>query len=181
MVKKGTLASPRPHGRSGSCRAGRADEQHAARNAAAEALEFLRIAQELHDLLQVLLGLVDAGDVVEGDAAMRSVRSLALDLPKPMARPPPDCIWRMKKIHTPISSSIGNQLTSTPRIDGTSSSGGFGRDLHALLVEPLDEARILRRYGREGAALVAVEAGDAVLGDDTSEMLPASMPARNSE
>ena len=41
-----------------------------------------------------------------------------------MARPPPDCIWRMKKIHTPISSSIGNQLTSTPRIEGTSSSGG---------------------------------------------------------
>jgi hypothetical protein len=38
-----------------------------------------------------------------------SVSSLALDLPKPMARPPPPCIWRMKKIQTPISSSIGNQ------------------------------------------------------------------------
>jgi hypothetical protein len=23
--------------------------------------------------------------------------------------PPPPCIWRMKKIHTPMSSSIGNQ------------------------------------------------------------------------
>ena len=40
-----------------------------------------------------------------------SVSSLAGDLPKPMARPPPDCIWRMKKTQTPISSSIGNQLS----------------------------------------------------------------------
>ena len=51
--------------------AGRADQQHAARNLAAEPLELAGIAQELDDLLQVLLGLVDAGDVLEGDAAMR--------------------------------------------------------------------------------------------------------------
>ena len=51
--------------------AGRADQQHAARNLAAEALEFSGVAQELDDLLQVLLGLVDAGDVLERDAAMR--------------------------------------------------------------------------------------------------------------
>ena len=51
--------------------AGRADQQHAARNASAEALEFSGIAQEFDDLLQILLGFVDAGDVVEGDAAMR--------------------------------------------------------------------------------------------------------------
>ncbi len=51
--------------------AGRADQQHAARNASAEALEFSGVAQELDDLLQILLGLVDAGDVLEGDAAMR--------------------------------------------------------------------------------------------------------------
>jgi hypothetical protein len=31
---------------------------------------FLRVAQELDDLLQLLLGLVDAGDVLEGHAAM---------------------------------------------------------------------------------------------------------------
>ncbi len=53
-----------------------------------------------------------------------SVSRRARDLPKPMARPPPPCIWRMKKIHTPISSSIGNQLISTPNKVGTFSSGG---------------------------------------------------------
>jgi len=30
-------------------------------------------------------------------------------LPKDIALPPPACIWRMKKIHTPISRSMGNQ------------------------------------------------------------------------
>ena len=81
MVKNGTLASPATARASQRLAgAGRADEQHAARNAAAEALELLRIAQELDDLLQVLLGLVDAGDVVEGDAAMRLGQKLRLGL-----------------------------------------------------------------------------------------------------
>src|SRR5262249_17124087 len=48
----------------------RADQQHPARDAPAEPLEFSRVAQELDDLLQVLLGLVDAGHVLEGDAAV---------------------------------------------------------------------------------------------------------------
>ena len=58
--------------------AGRADEQRAARDAAAEALELLRIAQELDDLLQVVLGLVDAGDVLERDAAVPLGQKLGL-------------------------------------------------------------------------------------------------------
>ena len=68
---------------------GRADQQRAARNAPAEPLELLRIAQELDDLLQLFLRLVAPGDVVKGDAPCFSVSSLALDLPKPIARPPP--------------------------------------------------------------------------------------------
>ena len=60
--------------------AGRADQQHAARNLAAEPLELLRIAQELDDFLEILLGLVDAGDVLEGDAAMRLGQKLGLRL-----------------------------------------------------------------------------------------------------
>jgi hypothetical protein len=53
-----------------------------------------------------------------------SVKRRARLLPKPMARPPPPCIWRMKKIHTPINSSIGNHDTRTPNSDGTFSSIG---------------------------------------------------------
>ena len=42
----------------------RADQQHALRDASAEALEALRVAQELDDLLELGLRLLDAGDVV---------------------------------------------------------------------------------------------------------------------
>ena len=52
--------------------AGRADQQRALRNLAAEALEFVRVLQEVDDLDEIFLGLIDAGDVLEGDAALAS-------------------------------------------------------------------------------------------------------------
>ena len=68
IEKKGTLASP------ATARAsrvfpvpGRSDEQHALGDAAAEALELLGFAEELDDLLELFLGFVYAGDVLEGD------------------------------------------------------------------------------------------------------------------
>ena len=46
-----------------------------------------------------------------------SVRSFALDLPKPMAPPrPPPCIRFMKKIQTPISSRNGSHRPSADMI-----------------------------------------------------------------
>src|SRR5262249_3068333 len=50
--------------------AGGPDEQHALRDAAAEARELLRLAQEGDDLLELDLRLLDAGHVVEGDALL---------------------------------------------------------------------------------------------------------------
>src|SRR5215813_13719452 len=46
--------------------AGRADEEDALRDLPAELLELLGIPQELDDLSELLLGLVDAGDVLKG-------------------------------------------------------------------------------------------------------------------
>ena len=60
--------------------AGRADEQHALRNASAETLELRRVAQEFDDLFKIVLRLVDAGDVLEGDAAMALGQQLRLRL-----------------------------------------------------------------------------------------------------
>ena len=54
-----------------------------------------------------------------------SVSMRALDFPKEKAPPPPapPCMRRMKKIHTPIKRSIGNQDTkSVVRKDGSSSA-----------------------------------------------------------
>ena len=50
---------------------GRTHQQHAARNTATQALELARIAQEFHDLLEILLGFVDTGHVLERHLAAR--------------------------------------------------------------------------------------------------------------
>ena len=60
----------------------RADQQHAARNPPAELLEFLRVTQEFDNLLQVLLGLVDAGDVLERHPPLRLGQELRFRLAK---------------------------------------------------------------------------------------------------
>src|ERR1700734_2365778 len=72
MVKNGTLASP-AMGRASNVLpvAGGPNKGPAPGIAPAEPLEFCRIAQKFDDLLQIELGFVDAGDILEGDAAMR--------------------------------------------------------------------------------------------------------------
>ena len=54
-------------GHQGLAGAGRSDEKDAARDARAERVELLRVLQELDDFLELRLGLVDAGHVVERD------------------------------------------------------------------------------------------------------------------
>ena len=54
-------------GQQGLAGSRRSDQQHALGNAAAELLELLRLAQELDDLLQLFLGLIHAGHVLERD------------------------------------------------------------------------------------------------------------------
>src|ERR1700739_917486 len=55
---------PRQQGLTGSRRS---NQQYAFGNAAAELLEFLRLTQKLDNLLELLLGLVNASNVLEGD------------------------------------------------------------------------------------------------------------------
>ena len=154
MVKNGTLASPATARASSVLPVpGRADQQHAARNAAAEPLELAGIAQEFDDLLQVLLGLVDAGDVLEGDAAVRLGQKLgarlaeaqrlaagALHLPRqeyPHADQRDERQPRHQQRHEPR-----HAVALRPRGD---------RD--ALAVEALHQRRIVRRIGLEAAAV----------------------------
>ena len=144
--------------------AGRADEQHAARNAAAEALELLRIAQELDDLLQVLLGLVDAGDVVEGDAAMRLGQKLRLGLAE--AHGPAGAALHLARQEDPGADEQrdGQDVHEDRDEPGRRIRLRTGGDLHALLLQLRHQHRIVRRVGREGAA-VRVGAADLRAGD----------------
>ena len=61
-----------------------------------------------------------------------SFKSLAFDLPKPIAPPFPPCICLIKKIHTAISNSIGNHDSRTPNNEGIFSSKGAAEILTPL-------------------------------------------------
>jgi hypothetical protein len=71
---------PREEGLAG---ARRADQQHALRHGPAESLVLGRMLQEVDDLGQLVLGLVYAGDVVEGDGRLRLAVALGAALAEP--------------------------------------------------------------------------------------------------
>ena len=48
----------------------RAHQQHALRDLTAQALEFLRIAQEFDNFLKLRLGFINAGDIIKGHTAL---------------------------------------------------------------------------------------------------------------
>ena len=157
-------------GEQGLAGAGRADQQDAPRNAAAEALELLRVLQELDDLLQVFLGLVDAGDVLEGHAAVGLGEQLGLGFAEThglaagalhLARqenPHADEGDQRQAVdqqgHQPVI-AVGRRL---------------GGDLDVFLVKAVHQRRVVRRIGRKGLA-VGVMAGDFVARDgDVADM-----------
>src|SRR5581483_1862151 len=145
-----------------------ADQQYAAPDAAAEALEFSRIAQEFDDLLQILFGLVDAGDVLEGDAAVRLGQQFrarlaeaerlaagALHLPR---QEDPDADQRDEgqpgdeQRHEPW-----HVVRWRPRGDGD-----------ALGIELLHQAGVARRIGRETGAVGEGAVDFRALDDDVA-------------
>ena len=71
-----------------------------------------------------------------------SVSSFARLLPNDIALPPPTCIWRMKKIQTPISSSIGAHCTSATTYQGSRVLRPR-LDLDALLAQHANQVGIL--------------------------------------
>src|SRR5204862_7338106 len=67
----------------------RPHEEHALRDPAPELLELLGLAQELDDLLQLLLGLVHAGDVLERDPLLLAREQIRLWLAEARSLFPP--------------------------------------------------------------------------------------------
>ncbi len=123
--------------------AGRADQQHAARNPAAELLELLRVAQELDDLLQVFLGLVDAGDVLEGDAARRLGQKLGLRLAE-AHRLAGAALHLAGHVDPQAQEQEDRQDAGDDRQQPVVAVGRrLGGDRHVLLEQRLDEGRVV--------------------------------------
>lgn len=145
---------------------GRADEQDAARDAPAQPLELLGIAQELDDLLQVLLGLVDARDILEGDAAMRFGQELGLGLAE--AHRPAGTVLHLAGHEDPQADEDdeGQRVDQQRHEPRRAFRRSLGRDLHALLGHGLQQVRIaIGRIGHE-AATIREGAGNLLAGDD---------------
>ena len=145
--------------------AGRADEQHAARNLAAEPLEFLRIAQEFDDFLEILLGLVDTGHVLEGDAAVRFGEQLGLRLAE--AHRPSGARLHLAHEEDPDAEDKDHrQPGQQHRDDGPRTVIlGTGGDRHALLLKARDQGGVARRVGLKARGIVRKGAGNAVADD----------------
>ena len=63
----------------------------------------------------------------------------------------------MKKIHTPIKSSMGNQEMKI-LVSNDCSSGAFGLDAHTVLQQVIHQPDVVRRIGDEAAAILALAA-----------------------
>ncbi len=165
MVKKGTLASPAMARASSVLPVPGGPTRSAPRGMrAAELLELLRIAQELDDLLQIFLRLVDAGDVVEGHAAVALGQKLRLGLAEAHGA----AAARLHLAHE--EDPHGDQEQHGEPGDQHAEQRGhvllrrLGGDLHALLVQLVDQVGVVRRIGLEIPA-VGVMPGDLVAGD----------------
>ncbi len=148
-------------GQQGLAGAGRPDQQQALGDLAAEALEFLRILEEFDDFLEFLLGFVDAGDVLEGDATVLLVQQLGARLAEAHGLAAP----RLHLAHEK-DPYADEQQEREPRNENAEQRRhalvvGRRADADAALGEAADERRVVGRIGAERSA-VSVVAGDLV-------------------
>ena len=142
----------------------RAHQQHALGNASAELLELLRLLEELDDFLQLLLRLVDAGDVLERDLLLRARRQLRLALAE-----------RQRLVAAALHLAHEEDPEADHQQDGRPGveqrrprAGGRLLRLHddAAIDQLVDQAFVLRRARRCGScSLVLGGAGDFLAGD----------------
>ena len=133
--------------------AGRTDQQNAARNAAAQALEFSGVAQKFDDLLQILLGLVDSRDVFKGDTAMRFGQKLRARLAETERLAAGALhLTRQEDPHADQRDEWQprHQQRDKPRDIVLRRSRG---DRHAFGIELLHQTGIVRRIGLEAGAV----------------------------
>src|SRR5947208_131596 len=143
-----------------------ADEQHTLGDATAELGELLRVLEERDDLLELLLGLVDAGDVVEGDLVCVLGEQLGAALAEG---------HRLAAAHLHLAHEedpdADQQQHGSPLDEGDEVPGlgvlGPRVDRDVLLAQQLHEVRVVRRERLEALARLAVIAPVA-----TADVLP---------
>ena len=157
-------------GQQGLAGARRPDQQHALRDLAAEPLKLLRILQVLDDLLELLLRLVDAGNILEGDAPDllgQQPRSALAEAHRAAA-----AALHLAHEEDPHADQEqhrepGDQHAEQRRHVFVDRRGG---DPHALVGQPADQVGIVRRVGRERAAIGEMAADVVALDRDVGHL-----------
>ena len=112
------------------------DQQRALGKAAAEPGEFLRVLQELDDLLQLDLGLVGAGHVGEGDLGRVAGEQFRLRLPERERAAAAGLELAQQEEPEPEDDDPGQRRDDDR---GDAALGLLGQDRHAGVLEALDE------------------------------------------
>ena len=167
-------------GQQGLPRARHADEEHALGDLGAEAGELLRALEELDDLLQLVLGLVLAGHVGEGDALARVQVALGPALPEGEGLVAVSLHLAEHEPDEEEPDDPGEELDE----NGEGRDGlGAARDLHSLVLEGLHQVVVRVGDGRleevDLAGLGLQRALDLVLVDDLHLVDLAVRPGRS--
>ncbi len=169
MVKNGTLASPAMARASKVLPVpGGPDQQAALRNLAAEALEFLRILQELDDLLELALASSMPATSSKVTRPARSFKQARLGLAEAHG-------LAAIGLHLAHHEDPGAAMISSGAPvdeEGDQRARGIifrlGGDVHALGRQHLDQLRVFRRVSREGRAVGQVTGDRMALGSARS-------------
>ena len=149
--------------------AGRADQQHALGDAAADGLELLRILEELHDLLEFLLRLVDAGHLVEGDPAVLLGQQASTGLAEAHGL----AAARLHLAHEEHPDA-DQQQHREPRHQHAQQRRHvlverLRADAHVVLGQAVDQVRVVGSVGVERAAILEVAADRIALDRDVAD------------
>ena len=134
----------------GLTRAGRADQQRALGDLAAQLLELARVLQEIDDLLQLVLGLVDAGDVLEGDAVLVLGQQPGLGLAE--AHGPPRAALHLAHEEDPHADQQQDRQGLQEQAERGDAGRALDLDVGVLGLQPLDQV-VLDRRGDGGVGL----------------------------
>jgi hypothetical protein len=135
--------------------AGGADQQGALGDLAAQALELLRVLQEVDDLGQLFLGLVDAGHVLEGDAVLVLGQQAGLGLSE--AHGAARAALHLAHEEDPHADQQQDRQAVQQEAQQGKAARGLDLDIRALALQALDQLILVGRGDRgvDLAALVA--------------------------
>ena len=161
-------------GQQGLAGAGRADHQHAARNAATEALELARITQELDQLADLFLGLVATGDVRQGglDLILGEQARLRLAEAHRAATATAAALHLAHEEHEHGNDHQDREAGYQQLGPDALALRLLADDLDIVVDQILDQATILdgRTHGFEGGAIQVLAADDVAIDGDLFDL-----------